>query len=112
MDAAAHRDPANGRSGTPARRRVRPVVLTTAARSMTALFGGYALASAVATLIARLLPVDRADATAWGMNLSFLGFAGIALWCFHEPRVARVMLLVWGGTAALVPALYLLGMRP
>lgn len=80
----------------PPRRRVRPAALAMAARCVTALVGGYAAAAALATLLARLLPIARAEATAWGMILSFLAYAVIALWCFVEPRLSRVAMLVWG----------------
>jgi hypothetical protein len=82
------------------------------ARCVTALVGGYAAAAALATLIARLLPLSRVEATAWGMILSFLIYACIALWAFAERRLGRVMLAIWG--AALLPAgiVALLGVRP
>ena len=83
-----------------------------AARCVTALVGGYAAAAVLATLIARLLPGDRAEATAWGMTLSFLFYAVIGLWCFHEGRLARVLAAVWGIALAGGGLLWLLGVRP
>lgn len=83
-----------------------------ALRSLTALVGGYAAASVLATLLARLLPIDRAEATAWGMVSSFLIYVAIGLWCFHEPRLARVVGIVWGGALLGGGALRLLGVRP
>ena len=112
MEAAPHPMSTPGRSGSTARYRVRPGVAIVAARAATALVGGYAAAAGIATLIARLLPVDRAEATGWGMMLSFLVYATVALWCFHEQRIARVVLFVWGGAAALAPLAWLLGVRP
>ncbi len=102
----------SGGNGRIATRRLRPIVVAIAARAVTALFGGYALAAAAATLAARLLPIDRAEATAWSMTLSFLVFVAAGLWCFHEPRLARVALLVWGGAILFGGAAYLLGVRP
>ena len=64
--------------------------LAMVARCITALLGGYASAAALATLLARLLPGDRAEATAWGMIASFLLYAAIGLWCFHEARLVLV----------------------
>ena len=82
------------------------------ARCFTALVGGYGAAAALATLLARLLPIDRAEATALGVILSVLLYALIGLWCFHEPRLGRVAAWTWGlaiGGGALV---WLLGLRP
>lgn len=81
-------------------------------RCTTALVGGYAFAAVAATLLARLLPIDRAEATGWGMVLSFLVYAGIGLWALHDHRLGRVTLLIWGGAALGFAALHLLGVRP
>ena len=82
-----------------------------AARCVTALLGGYAAAAALATLVARLVPGDPAEATAFGMMLSILFYAVIGLWCFHEPRLGRVMAATWGIAAVGVAILVLLGVR-
>ncbi|CUS44160.1 MAG: iron transporter [Pseudomonadota bacterium] len=79
---------------------------------MTALAGGYAAAAGLATLSARLLPIARAEATGWAMILSFLLYAVIALWCFHERRLSRVAGLVWGAAVLSIGTAMLLGMRP
>ncbi|MGC5798444.1 hypothetical protein [Sphingomonas sp. NFX23] len=81
-------------------------------RSLTALVGGYAAAAVLATLIARLLPIARVEATSWGMILSFPIYAGIALWCFHEHRLSRVAAAVWGVAISGGGLLWLLGVRP
>jgi hypothetical protein len=82
------------------------------ARCLTALLGGYAAASGIASLFARLLPIARVEATAWGMILSFLVFASLGLWAFHEPRLARVAAVIWGSAALSIGAAILLGVRP
>jgi hypothetical protein len=82
------------------------------ARCLTALLGGYAAASGIASLFARLLPITRVEATAWGMILSFLVFASLGLWAFHEPRLARVAAVIWGSAALSIGAAVLLGARP
>ncbi len=83
-----------------------------AGRIATALVGGYAAAVALATLAARLLPIDRAEATSWAMILSFLVYAGLALWAFQERRLARVALVIWGSAVLAGSLAYLLGVRP
>jgi hypothetical protein len=81
-------------------------------RAVTALIGGYAAASGIATVLARLLPIARAEATAWGMILSFLFFAIIGLWAFHEARLLRVVSVVWGTAAVTIGLVLMLGVRP
>lgn len=83
-----------------------------AARVVTGLFGGYALAAVAAALIARLLPAARADATAWGLNLAFAIMTAAFLWAFAEPRLRRVVTVLWGGSAAGLALLLALGLRP
>lgn len=83
-----------------------------AARAVSALVGGYAASAGVATLAARLLPIARVEATIWGMLLSFLVFATLGLWAFHEPRLARVAAVIWGVAAASIAAAWMLGARP
>lgn len=82
------------------------------ARALTALFGGYLAAAGVATLLARLLPGSRVEATAWGMTLSFLLFAMAGLWAFHERRLWVVATGLWGVGLAAAAALFALGVRP
>lgn len=82
-----------------------------ALRAATALVGGYAAAAGSASLLARLLPVARAEATAWGMILSFLIFAMLGLWAFHEVQLTRVVVILWGLAAACIALTLLLGPR-
>jgi len=65
-------------------------------RVASAFVGGYAAASGVAALSARLLPIDRAEATVWAMIFSFAIYAALILWTFHEQNLARAALVVWG----------------
>ncbi|WP_208866927.1 hypothetical protein [Caulobacter radicis] len=88
-----------------------PGVARMTARAVTALFGGYAAAAALASLLARLLPIAPAEASAWGMILSFLVFAGLALWAFHERRLALVATVLWGSALVAGAAVVLLGAR-
>lgn len=82
------------------------------ARCVTALAGSYAAAAALASLLARLLPGARAEATVWGMISAFLIFASLGLWAFHEPRLLRVASIIWGGALLCIGLLFLLGARP
>jgi hypothetical protein len=82
------------------------------ARCLTALLGGYVAASGLASLLARLLPIARAEATAWGMILSFLIFAMLALWAFYERSLTRVAGVIWGSAIVAIGVVFLLGVRP
>jgi hypothetical protein len=83
-----------------------------AARAVTALVGGYGAAAGIATLLARLLPGSRVEASAWGLIVSFLLFAGLGLWAFQEPRLLRVAVVLWGAALLSAGAVLLLGIRP
>lgn len=100
--------------GNPTARHHRPrrPVLATVARCVTAFFGGYAATAASATLLARLLPLARAEATVWAMVPAFLVYATVALWCFHEPRLARVLGGVWGAAILCAALSWLIGVWP
>lgn len=89
-----------------------PDALRMTARSATALLGGYAAAAGLATLLARLLPGSRVEASAWGMVTSFLVFACLGLWAFHERRLLIVAAAIWGLALASIGAALLLGVRP
>lgn len=82
------------------------------ARCATALAGGYAAAAGIASLGARLLPVARVEATVWGMILSFLIYAVLGLWAFHERRLARVALVIWGCALLTAGLAFAIGPRP
>lgn len=85
---------------------------TTVSRIVTALGGGYALAGSVAALLARLAPIPSEQATAWGLSLSFAFYAAAILWALSDRRLGRVLLLTWGGAAACLLVLGLLGRHP
>lgn len=80
-----------------------------AARTLTAIVGGYAAAAGSVSLIARIAPIDRAEVTIWAMTLSFLVYAGLILWAFHETRLARVLGVIWGLAFGSAGCLWLLG---
>jgi hypothetical protein len=78
-------------------------------RTATAILGGYAAASGLAALSARLLPLARAEATVWAMIFSFAVYAGLVLWAFHEQRLSRVAAVIWGLAAVTAGTVWLLG---
>ncbi|MBP7353588.1 hypothetical protein [Comamonas sp. UBA7528] len=61
-------------------------------RVLAAVLGGYAVASAVAVLLAAVLPVARAEAVLAGMQWSFVVYVVAAIWAFSPVPLARV----WG----------------
>lgn len=80
-----------------------------AARVFTAIVGGYAAAAGCVSLLARIAPIDRAEATIWAMTLSFLVYAGLVLWAFHETRLARAAATIWGLALGSAGCIWLLG---
>ena len=83
-----------------------------ALRCVTALLGGYAASAGTTALVARMLPIARVEATSWAMILSFLFYACVALWAFHEQRLLRVCILIWGIAGVTIGLALLLGVRP
>lgn len=69
--------------------------MSVASRVLAAAFGGYALTSALAVLLALLLPLEHAQAVVLGMNMGFLIAIPILLWTFHTRSAARA----WGWLA-------------
>lgn len=80
-----------------------------AARAFTSIVGGYAATAGFVSLLARIAPIDRAETTIWAMTLSFLVYAGLILWAFHETRLARVAAAIWGLAFGSVGCLWLFG---
>jgi len=75
-------------------------------RSLAAIFGGYALASATSVFCAVALPGPRGQAVLTGMLLAILVAACAALWAF----ATRTALRAWVGI--LIPtALFWIGTR-
>ncbi|MDR0201980.1 MAG: DUF3649 domain-containing protein [Delftia acidovorans] len=61
-------------------------------RLLAAVFGGYALAAALAVFLAAALPGPRADAVMAGMQWSFVLHALAVVWCFSPVSATRVWL--------------------
>lgn len=80
-----------------------------AVRTLTAFAGGYAAAAGSVSLVARIAPIDRVEATIWAMILSFLAYAGLILWAFHETRLSRVAGIIWGLALGSIGGLWILG---
>jgi hypothetical protein len=103
-DRVRHSD--NGAAAARARRR------DVASRVVAAIAGGYLAAAMVTAVLARSLPLLRADATTLAMLLSFFVYAGFVLavfgasttrrawWIVLAPALAcGALLLVLGGSA-------------
>ncbi len=86
-----------------------PASARMAARTVTAIVGGYAATAGFASLFARVAPIDREEATIWAMTLSFLLYSAIILWAFHEVRLGRVIMTIWGAALASIAVLATLG---
>ena len=63
-----------------------------ASRALAAAVGGYALASALGTLLALLWPVPPAQGVAASTMLSFVWYVVAVLWVFHTRSLARAWL--------------------
>lgn len=82
------------------------------ARAVTALAGGYLLASLLSALLARLLPMAPVEATGLALVLSFGLYAAILLWVYAERRLGRALAIVWGGSLIAAGLLLATGWRP
>lgn len=71
-----------------------------ASRIVAAVLGGYVLA-ALFSLAALALPVARSEAVLWGMQLSFLAYAGTVVWVFAVHSAWRA----WAGILLVLVAL-------
>lgn len=62
-------------------------------RVVAAVLGGYALAHALPITLAAALPLPRAEAALFAIQLSFLVYTGAVLWAF----AARSAVAAWLG---------------
>ena len=76
-------------------------------RTLAAIVGGYALTYCFTAALARLLPLDRFDATLVASLVSFIIYLAFILWVFatHSLRRVATSLLV-------IPPLALIGFWP
>ncbi len=84
--------------------------LAVASRTVAAIGGGYALASAAAACLAVWLPLPRVDAVVAAQMLSFVVYACAVIWVFATYSAWRA----WAGVMApalLLAGLYCLGAR-
>ncbi|CAM4089494.1 DUF3649 domain-containing protein [Comamonas aquatilis] len=70
-------------------------------RLLAAVLGGYALASALAVLLATVLSAPRAEAVLAGIQWSFAVYVAAVIWAFSPVSLARI----WAVLLALVAAL-------
>lgn len=71
--------------------------LAVTSRVLAAAVGGYALTSAIGTLMSLLIPLERAQAVEMGTFLSFAAYAAILCWAFHVRSAMRAWtwLIAW-----------------
>lgn len=86
-----------------------------ASRICAALFGGYIAASACSMLLARVMPLSKAGATAMGILSTPILYLAAILWAFSAPSPSRAWLVL--GVVALIAGglawgLILVGGRP
>lgn len=84
----------------------------TGSRVLLAVVGGYGFTAATVMLTARGLAatglLGRSDAVVLASMLGFLIYLGLLLWAFAEPRLARLVAVLGGGSALLQAAAALL----
>lgn len=68
-------------------------------RVVIAALGGYALASALAVLLALVWPLPRAEAIMASTLLSFVWYAVAVIWVFSVRSVTRAWVGILGATA-------------
>lgn len=83
--------------------------LSVTSRIAAAVFGGYALTSALSALLALILPMPRHEAALLAMLLSFLWYALAVMWVFHTRSVTRAWIGMVVPAAVLTLACWLIG---
>jgi hypothetical protein len=78
-----------------------------AARAAAAIGLGYVLAALAVAVAARLLPLDREEATMAATLPAFALYAAVAVWAFAERRTWRVWALGAGAATLLAGLLWL-----
>lgn len=87
--------------------RIFPILRITA-RLLVASVGGYALAVALAFVLARGLPMPRAEATVTASLAAILAMPAAAIWAYAVPRLWQAaagiagLAALFGGIAALI----------
>jgi hypothetical protein len=81
--------------------------LDIAGRAFAAIVVGYLFASLATAVLARLLPGPTAEATIAATTLSFAVYAAVAVWCFGDPKAARLWLGLAAGCAILSAILWI-----
>lgn len=76
--------------------------INVASRSLAAVVGGYALASALAAALAVWLPMARADAVITGQMLAFVAYACAVIWVFATRSTWRA----WKGMLVITAVMF------
>lgn len=75
--------------------------VTVTARWLAALAGGYGVASLLAVVLARILPMPPIEASMTAMMIAFLAYAGIIMAVIHMRTVRRAWIFLAGAATAL-----------
>lgn len=76
-----------------------PISWPMLSRIVAAILGGYAFTYAFTAALARLLPLNKADALITATLLSFAVYTGAVLWAFASRSATRA----WAGLALGIP---------
>lgn len=79
------------------------------ARAMAASVGGYGLAAAFAVFMARVLPLDKAEAVLAGAVPSFLVYCAAVIWVFAARSAWRAWIGILIPTGLLTVVAYAIG---
>jgi hypothetical protein len=81
-------------------------------RAVIAILGGYVATALVTGILARVLPLQRGDATTLAMLLSFLVYAALVMAVFAAASTRRAWLVVLAPAGACGVLLLLVGGTP
>lgn len=82
--------------------------LSVFSRVLAAAFGGYALTSAAAVLLALIWPAPKAQGVLWGGMLSFAVYTTAVIWAFTTRSATRAWVGMLGSALLCAGAAWLL----
>lgn len=81
-------------------------------RIALATVGGYLLTSLMTVALALLWPLPKGQAVMAATMLSFLVYAALIMWVFHEPSLRRILAILTLACVLLAAALWLFSPLP